>query len=26
VVNRRMFRGYDWGAATALVDRCLGEY
>jgi len=26
VVNRRMFRSYDWKAATALVDRCLGEY
>ncbi len=26
VVNRRMFRGYDWAAAAALVDRCLGEY
>jgi len=26
VVNRRMFRSYDWQAAKALVDRCLGEY
>lgn len=26
VVNRRMFRAYDWGAARALVDRFLGEY
>jgi 4-hydroxyphenylacetate 3-monooxygenase len=26
VVNRRMFRAYDWRAATAMVDRCLGEY
>jgi 4-hydroxyphenylacetate 3-monooxygenase len=26
VVNTRMFRSYDWTAATALVDRCLGEY
>jgi 4-hydroxyphenylacetate 3-monooxygenase len=26
VVNRRMFRAYDWAAAQALVDRCLGEY
>jgi 4-hydroxyphenylacetate 3-monooxygenase len=26
VVNTRMFRSYDWPAATALVDRCLGEY
>jgi 4-hydroxyphenylacetate 3-monooxygenase len=26
VVNRRMFRAYDWAAARALVDRCLGEY
>ena len=26
VVNRRMFKSYDWDAAKALVDRCLGEY
>jgi 4-hydroxyphenylacetate 3-monooxygenase len=26
VVNRRLFRSYDWAAARALVDRCLGEY
>jgi 4-hydroxyphenylacetate 3-monooxygenase len=26
VVNTRMFRAYDWAAAQALVDRCLGEY
>ncbi|PYN97956.1 MAG: 4-hydroxyphenylacetate 3-hydroxylase [Candidatus Rokuibacteriota bacterium] len=26
VVNRRMFRAYDWAAAKQLVDRCLGEY
>jgi 4-hydroxyphenylacetate 3-monooxygenase len=26
VVNTRMYRSYDWGAATAMVDRCLGEY
>jgi 4-hydroxyphenylacetate 3-monooxygenase len=26
VVNRRMFRSYDWAAARAMVDRCLGEY
>jgi 4-hydroxyphenylacetate 3-monooxygenase len=26
VVNTRMFRAYDWAAATAMVDRCLGEY
>ena len=26
VVNTRMFRAYDWAAAMALVDRCLGEY
>ncbi|MGH7325652.1 MAG: 4-hydroxyphenylacetate 3-hydroxylase family protein [Candidatus Rokuibacteriota bacterium] len=26
VVNTRMFRSYDWAAATAMVDRCLGEY
>src|SRR5438552_13833514 len=26
VVNRRMFRSYDWQAAKALVDRCLGAY
>ncbi len=26
VVNARMFKTYDWTAATAMVDRCLGEY
>jgi 4-hydroxyphenylacetate 3-monooxygenase len=26
VVNTRMFRSYDWPAAKAMVDRCLGEY
>ncbi|MBI2204372.1 MAG: 4-hydroxyphenylacetate 3-hydroxylase [Candidatus Rokubacteria bacterium] len=26
VVNRRMFRSYDWNRAKAMVDRCLGEY
>jgi 4-hydroxyphenylacetate 3-monooxygenase len=26
VVNTRMYRAYDWTAARALVDRCLGEY
>src|SRR5262249_43080224 len=26
VVNRWMFRAYDWEAAKRLVDRCLGEY
>jgi 4-hydroxyphenylacetate 3-monooxygenase len=26
VVNARMFRAYDWSAARAAVDRCLGEY
>jgi 4-hydroxyphenylacetate 3-monooxygenase len=26
VVNRRMFKSYDWQAAKALVARCLGEY
>ena len=26
VVNTRMYRGYDWEAARAMVDRCLGEY
>ena len=26
VVNTRMFRSYDWEAAKAMVDRCLGEY
>jgi 4-hydroxyphenylacetate 3-monooxygenase len=26
VVNRRMFKSYDWTAAKAMVDRCLGEY
>jgi 4-hydroxyphenylacetate 3-monooxygenase len=26
VVNARVFRAYDWEAARALVDRCLGEY
>ena len=25
VVNRRMFRSYDWAAARAMVDRCLAE-
>jgi 4-hydroxyphenylacetate 3-monooxygenase len=25
VVNRRMFRSYDWAAGTSLVDRCLDE-
>jgi 4-hydroxyphenylacetate 3-monooxygenase len=25
VVNRRMFKSYDWQAAKALVDRCLAE-
>jgi len=25
VVNRRMFRAYDWAAGTRLVDRCLDE-
>ncbi|HSF07217.1 MAG TPA: 4-hydroxyphenylacetate 3-hydroxylase N-terminal domain-containing protein [Methylomirabilota bacterium] len=25
VVNRRMFRSYDWQAAKAMVDRCLAE-
>jgi len=26
VVNRRMFRSYDWAAARAMVDRLLSEY
>lgn len=26
VVNRRMYRSYDWAAATTMVDRCLSEY
>ena len=26
VVNRRMFRAYDWQSATGMVDRLLGEY
>ena len=26
VVNRRMFRSYDWDAARAMVDRLLSEY
>jgi 4-hydroxyphenylacetate 3-monooxygenase len=26
VVNTRMFKAYDWPAAKAAVDRCLGEY
>jgi len=26
VVNRRMFRSYDWTSAKRMVDRCLGEY
>jgi 4-hydroxyphenylacetate 3-monooxygenase len=26
VVNTRMFRAYDWAAARAAVDRCLGGY
>jgi 4-hydroxyphenylacetate 3-monooxygenase len=26
VVNRRMFRSYDWNASKALVDRLLAEY
>jgi 4-hydroxyphenylacetate 3-monooxygenase len=26
VVNRRMFRSYDWDAAKQMVARCLGEY
>jgi 4-hydroxyphenylacetate 3-monooxygenase len=25
VVNRRMFRSYDWAAAKAMVERCLDE-
>jgi len=25
-VNRRMFKSYDWQAAKAMVDRCLGQY
>jgi len=26
VVNRRMFRSYDWTSAKQLVERCLNEY
>ena len=26
VVNRRLCRAYDWGAAKRMVDRLLGEY
>ena len=26
VVNRRMYRAYDWRSAKAMVDRLLGEY
>ena len=26
VVNRRMFRSYDWTSAKLMVDRCLNEY
>jgi 4-hydroxyphenylacetate 3-monooxygenase len=26
VVNRRMFRAYDWQSAKDMVDRLLGEY
>ena len=26
VVNRRMYRSYDWPSATAMVDRLLSEY
>src|SRR6266478_2492276 len=26
VVNRRMFKSYDWSSAKAMVDRCLSEY
>ena len=26
VVNRRMFRSYDWNAAKAMVDRLMSEY
>jgi 4-hydroxyphenylacetate 3-monooxygenase len=26
VVNRRMYRSYDWDAVRAMVDRCLEEY
>ena len=26
VVNRRLYRAYDWGAAKAMVDRLMGEY
>jgi 4-hydroxyphenylacetate 3-monooxygenase len=26
VVNRRMYRSYDWTAAKTMVDRLLGEY
>ncbi len=26
VVNRRLYRAYDWRSATGMVDRLLGEY
>ena len=26
VVNRRLYRAYDWASAKAMVDRLLGEY
>jgi hypothetical protein len=26
VVNRRLFRAYDWTSAKAMVDRLLAEY
>jgi len=26
VVNRRLYRAYDWGAAKNMVDRLMGEY
>jgi 4-hydroxyphenylacetate 3-monooxygenase len=26
VVNRRLYRSFDWRSATAMVDRLLGEY
>ena len=26
VVNRRMFKSYDWSNAKAMVERCLSEY
>jgi hypothetical protein len=26
VVNRRMYRAFDWAAARAMVDRLLSEY